>query len=234
MCGRFTQSYTWAQVREFLNFLGTPRNLQPHYNIAPTTAIDVLRLNDQGRELVSMRWGLVPPWWKKPLKELPATFNARAESVAEKPMFREAFKTRRCIIPISGFYEWTGAKNDRQPHLFSAADGSPVLAVAGLWSPWRDPATGEAGLSCTLIVSGASDWMKSYHDRMPVLLRPDRFSAWLDGSLGPEALRPAAEDALRAWPVSKRVNRAGDGDDEPAILLPVQPDIPIPSSGLLL
>ena len=130
MCGRFTQHYTWEEVHAFLSVFGPPRNLQPHYNIAPTDIVDVIRLDKEGdRELVPMRWGLVPGWWKKTAKEMPATFNARAESVAEKPMFRDAFKSRRCIIPASGFYEWTGAKGAKQPHLFTAADGSPVLGL---------------------------------------------------------------------------------------------------------
>jgi putative SOS response-associated peptidase YedK len=97
------------------------------------TSVDVVRLDTEGRrELISMRWGLVPVWWKKPRKEMPATFNARAETVPEKPMFRGAFRARRCFIPASGFFEWTGAKADRQPHLFTAGDGSPVLTCAGL------------------------------------------------------------------------------------------------------
>src|SRR4051812_1487461 len=152
MCGRFTQNYTWAEVHAFLSFLGVPRNLQPRYNIAPTTLIDAVRLGESGRELVPMRWGLIPSWWKKPLKELPATFNARAESVATKSMYRDAFKRRRCIIPASGFFEWTGTKSDRQPHLFTAADGSPLLAFAGLWDRWCDSESGEDLLSCTMIV----------------------------------------------------------------------------------
>jgi putative SOS response-associated peptidase YedK len=112
----------------FLDLLGPPRNLRPRYNIVPTTVIDVIRLGPHGRELVPMRWGLIPGWWKKTAKEVPATFNARAESVASKPMFRNAFRERRCIIPASGFYEWTGDKTNRQPHLFTAADCSRVLA----------------------------------------------------------------------------------------------------------
>ena len=107
MCGRFTQHYTWAQVSAFLSVIGAPLNLRPRYNIAPTTEIDVVRLDAEGRrELVRMRWGLVPAWWSKGLKAVPATFNARAETVTEKPMFRDAFRQRRCIIPASGFYEW--------------------------------------------------------------------------------------------------------------------------------
>jgi putative SOS response-associated peptidase YedK len=219
MCGRFTQHYTWSEVHAFLSLLGAPQNLRPHYNIAPTTNVDVVRLDREGRrELVAMRWGLVPFFWKKTLKEMPATFNARAESIAEKPMFREAFKRRRCIIPASGFFEWTGEKGDKQPHLFTAADGSPILAFAGLWEKWRDPATAEDVLSCTIIVSGASAWMMPYHDRMPVLLRAEDFDAWLNGTLGADALKPAAENALREWPVSKRVNRTGVGDDDPTII----------------
>jgi putative SOS response-associated peptidase YedK len=155
-----------------------------------------------GREMVPMRWGLIPDWWKKPRKEVPATFNARAETVAEKPMFRGAFRYRRCITPASGFYEWTGPRTARQPHLFTAADGSPALAFAGLWDHWIDPGNFDEVISATIIVSGASAWMRPYHERMPVLLEPQDFDAWLDGSLGPAALKPAAEEKLRELLVS--------------------------------
>ncbi len=221
MCGRFTQRYTWSEVHAFLSVIGAAKNLRPRYNIAPTTTIDVVRLGGGGRELVSMRWGLVPVWWKKPLKDVPATFNARAETVAQKPMFRDAFKKRRCIIPASGFFEWTGGKGEKVPHLFTAGDGSPVLAFAGLWDRWTDPASGDEVLSATIIVSGASEWMTPYHDRMPVLLGVEDFDGWLDGTLGPEALKPAAEEALQEWIVSSRVNRTGHGDDDPTIVEPV-------------
>ena len=220
MCGRFTQHYTWAELDEALSVIGPPRNLRPRYNIAPTTSIDVVRSGGEGREVASMRWGLVPAWWKKPLKDVPATFNARAETVAEKPMFRSAFKARRCIVPASGFYEWTGAKGDKTPHLFTAGDGSPVLAFAGLWDRWRDPETGDDVLSATIIVSGASEWMTAYHDRMPVLLGPETVEAWLTGQAGPEVLKPAAQDALREHVVSKRINRTGVGDDDPTLTAP--------------
>jgi putative SOS response-associated peptidase YedK len=230
MCGRFTQNYTWSEVHAFLNVfgdLGTPRNLQPRFNIAPTTFIDVVtsRVRNReivGREIVPMRWGLIPGWWKKSRKDVPATFNARAETVAEKPMFRGAFKYRRCIIPASGFYEWTGGKGDRQPHYFTAANGSPVLAFAGLWDQWMDPENSDEVVSATIIVSGASAWMQPYHDRMPVLLEASDFDLWLNGSLGAEALRPASEAALREWLVAPRLNRAGAGDDDPTIIEPVR------------
>ena len=185
---------------------------------------DVIRLDKDGkRELVPMRWGLIPAWWAKSLKEIPATFNARAESVADKPMFRDAFRGQRCIIPASGFYEWTGDKGNKQPHLFTAADGSPILAFAGLWDRWRDRAAGEDILSCTIIVCGANKWMETYHDRMPVILDEKDFDGWLDGSLGADALKCASESALREWLVSKRINRTGEGDDDPTVLEPLTP-----------
>jgi len=223
VCGRFTQHYTWAEVHAFLRIFGAPQNLQPRYNIAPTTWVDVVRLTeDEERELIRMRWGLIPAWWKKPLNELPSTFNARAESVAEKPMFRSAFRSRRCIIPASGFYEWTGEPGSKQPHLFTAVDGSPLLAFAGLWERWRNPETREEVLSCTMIVSGASSWMQDYHDRMPILLEPDQFDRWLYATMGSHELQPTAESALREWPVSRRLNRPGHGDEDPTIIEPAE------------
>ena len=132
---------------------------------------------------------------------------------------REAFRRRRCITPASGFFEWTGEKGDKTPHLFLAADGSPVLAFAGLWERWRNP-EGDEVLSATVIVSGASEWMIPYHDRMPVLLSGADIDGWLDGTLGQEGLKPAAASALREWTVSKRVNRTGVGDDDPTIVEP--------------
>lgn len=218
MCGRFTQYFTWSELHAALSVIGPARNLRPRYNIAPTSSVDVVRQAEAGNELAAMRWGLAPVWWKKSLAELPATFNARVETVADKPMFRDAFKKRRCIIPASGFYEWTGAKGAKQPHLFSAADGAPVLALAGLWDRWHDRQAGEEVLSCTIIVSAASQWMRPYHDRMPVLLDGGAIDAWLDGSFPAEALHPAEEGALQEWPVSKRVNRTGHGDDDPSLI----------------
>ena len=226
MCGRFTQTSTWAELHDTLDLVGAARNLRPRYNIAPTAEVDAVVDRGQGREILGMRWGLVPAWWKKPLKEVPSTFNARAETVASKPMFRDAFRRRRCVIPASGFFEWTeaadvaGAKGGKQPHYFSAAGGG-ALFFAGLWDRWTDPASGDEVLSCTVIVSGASAWMAPYHDRMPVLLGGAEFGPWLAGEAGPEVLRPAAESALREWPVSKRVNRPGHADD-PALIEPVQ------------
>jgi putative SOS response-associated peptidase YedK len=221
MCGRFTQSYTWRELVELYRLTQPARNLRPRYNIAPTTTIDVLRLAEAGPELVPMRWGLIPSWWKKTLKELPSTFNARAETVATKPMFRTAFRRTRCIVPASGYYEWHAAEGGKQPYFISAADGT-VLSIAGLWDGWRDPQTSETIFSCTLIVTAANDFTRSIHERMPVLLGRQDHDAWLSGQAGVELLRPAPNDLPRMWPVSKRVNVSGRGDDDAGLIEAVE------------
>jgi len=142
VCGRFTQSYTWRELVGLYRLTQPARNLRPRYNIAPTTAIDVVKLADAGRELVPMRRDLIPGWWKKTAKEVPSTFNARAETVAEKPMFRSAFKRARCIVPAPGYYEWRTVEGGKQPYFMSAADDE-VLSIAGLWDQWKDRETGE-------------------------------------------------------------------------------------------
>ena len=217
MCGRFTQRYTWRELVELYRLTQPARNLEPRYNVAPTTIIDVLRVRDGTREIVPIRWGLVPGWWKKSLKEVPATFNARSDTVAEKPMFRDAFRRSRCIIPASGYYEWQAVNGAKQPYYYSAADCS-VLSIAGLWDQWRDRETGEPLLSCTMIVTAANDIAGRVHDRMPVFLAENSFASWLDGSAGAELLRPAPENLLQVWPVSKSVNRSADDNNDPALI----------------
>ena len=221
MCGRFTQNLSWAEIHRLAGLIGQPRNLAPRYNIAPTTPIEVIRASDAGNELVPMYWGLVPSWWKKPIKELPATFNARAETLAERPMFRGAFKYRRCIIPASGFYEWTGAKGAKTPHYFTSRDGRP-LALAGIWDHWSGLDGGDDLPNATIIVGEANRWMRSFHDRMPVILDWRDAGAWMTGESPGALLQPVPEDALREWIVSKRVKKAGAGDDDPALIEPIE------------
>lgn len=123
-----------------------------------------------------------------------------------------------------GFFEWTADGDGRQPHYFTAANGS-LLAFAGLWDRWRDPATGDELLSCTMIVSGASAWMAPFHDRMPVLLEEADFDDWLNGTAGLEVLKPAMESTLQEWMVSKRMNKADVGDEDPDTIRPLsEPD----------
>ncbi len=219
MCGRFVQRYTWDEVQDLYELPDGPaRNLQAHYNVAPTDPVEVVRPAAAGGvELVSMRWGLVPWWWKKPLKQLPASFNARPETVADKPMFRDAFARHRCVIPASGYYEWLKRSDGRQPYFISAPDGG-VLSFAGLWDRWKNPETGEPVISCTIIVTDANALTRSIHDRMPVVLDNTDIRPWLNGEAGTELLRPAAEDRLRMWPVSRRVNKTGTGDDDPTLI----------------
>ena len=219
MCGRFVQRYTWDEIQDLYELPNGPApNLQAHYNVAPTDSVQVVRTTSEGvRELASMRWGLVPWWWKKPLKQVPASFNARAESVADKPMFRDAFKRHRCVIPASGYYEWLKRADGRQPYFISAADGG-LLSFAGLYDRWKNPETGERLASCTIIVTDANELTRPIHDRMPVVLDKADIRGWLSGEDGTELLRPAGEDRLRMWPVSRRVNKTGAGDDDPTLL----------------
>jgi putative SOS response-associated peptidase YedK len=220
MCGRFTNRLTWREIVALyrLTSPASPeRNLPARYNICPTTTIDAVIERDGRRELAPMRWGLVPSWWKKKAKETPATFNARAETVAEKPMFRAAFKRNRCLIPASGYYEWQTTSTGKQPYYFTAHDGSP-LTVAGLWDEWKDIETGEPLKSCTMIIIEANKFVSKIHDRMPVILQPKEFDGWLTGKAGVELLKPAANDYLQTWPVSRRVNSSRAPSDDPTVL----------------
>jgi putative SOS response-associated peptidase YedK len=218
MCGRFTQHYTWRELVALYRLTIPAVNLQPRYNVAPTTTIDVIVPGGGKLKLARMRWGLIPSWWKKTAKEAPSTFNARAETVAEKPMFRAAFKRSRCVVPASGYYEWKATETGKQPYYISAADGS-VLSFAGLWDEWRDRETSEVVKSCTIIVTAANAFTGKIHDRMPAILRD--YEPWLAGKAGVEVLRPAPEDMLQMWPVSRKVNRVGN-DSEATLIQAVQ------------
>jgi putative SOS response-associated peptidase YedK len=171
------------------------------------------------RDVVRMRWGLVPRWWSKPLKELrAATFNARAETVETKPFFRDAFRRTRCLIPMSGYYEWQDTPSGKQPWYFTARDGSPILTAAGLWDEWKNRETGERLKSCTMIVGEPNDMAAQIHDRMPAFLTEQQFAPWLSGEAGAGMLKPAPNDFLQRWPVSKRVN-SSKADAEDATLI---------------
>ena len=217
MCGRFTVKATWAELVALyrLTMDAPPHNLRPRYNVCPTDPVDVVTEREGKRELVTMRWGLVPWWWSKPLKELRmATFNARAETVEAKPVFRDAFKRSRCLIPISGYYEWQNTPSGKQPWYFTAADSSPLLTAAGLWDEWKNRETGERLKSCTMIVGEPNAFAADIHDRMPIFLGEDQFVPWLNGEAGAEVLKPAPNDYLQRWPVSKRVNSSKANTDD--------------------
>jgi len=126
--------------------------------------------------------------------------------VTTKPFFREPFKTKRCLMPVSGYYEWQDTPGGKQPHYFTARDGSPVLTIAGLWDEWKNRETGERIKSCTMIICEPNELVAQAHDRMPVLLQPDQLDHWLSGDMGVEELKPAPNDYLQRRAVSKRVN----------------------------
>ena len=187
MCGRFIRMYTWQELVALYRLTLGTSNLQPRYNICPTTQIDVVDSAGGTRELVSMRWGLIPSWWRKPLKEMKlSTFNARAETVTTKPMFRSAFKRNRCIIPASGYYEWQTTPAGKQPYYFTPKDG-PILSIAGLWDEWKNPETGKSLRSCTMIITEPNKFVAKIHDRMSDLLSPNQFEPWLSGKGGPKS-----------------------------------------------
>jgi putative SOS response-associated peptidase YedK len=138
----------------------------------------------------------------------------RAETVETKPFFRDAFKRTRCLIPLSGYYEWQATPGGKQPWYFTAADGSPLLTAAELWDEWKERASGEQIKSCTMIITEPNDFVAEVHDRMPVLLTEDQFVPWLRGEAGTEVLKPAPDDYLQRWSVSRRVNSSkADADD---------------------
>jgi putative SOS response-associated peptidase YedK len=225
MCGRSTHKLTWEEIVALyrLTMEGPPHNLRPRFNVCPTTTIDTVVEHDGKRDLVPMRWGLVPSWWSKPLKELKlATFNARAETVTTKPFFRSAFKRNRCLIPVSGYYEWQTTPDGKQPWYFTARDGSPALTIAGLWDEWKNPETGAPIKSCTMIITEPNGFVAEMHDRMPVLLTEKQFEPWLSGEAGTEYLTPAPNDYLQRCSVSKRVNSSRADDDDQTLIEKIQ------------
>lgn len=182
-------------------------NVEPRYNVCPTDTIDTIIEVNGERQYQPMRWGLVPSWWSKTIKDVKlATFNARAETVQEKPFFKSAFRSKRCIIPVSGYYEWQAIGKEKQPWYFTRRDGGPIISVAGMWDEWTDRQTGQKLRSVAMIITEPNKFVAEVHDRMPVLLKPDQFESWLTAKAGKEALVPAPEDMLQKWPVSKRVN----------------------------
>lgn len=212
MCGRFSQRQSAEAIAQAFQVLEVP-SLTPRYNIAPTQAVATVLQNSQqeGRHLKMLHWGLIPSWAKDP-KIASKLINARAETVAEKPSFRSAFRQRRCLVVADGFYEWQQQENkkQKQPYYFRFKDESP-FAFAGLWERWEDP-NGKEIQSCTLLTTEANDLMRPIHHRMPVILSPKDYELWLDPEVKkPELLQPLLHpyptEEMTAYPVSKLVNK---------------------------
>lgn len=180
-------------------------NLAPNWNVAPSQTAPVVRRHPETRErhLDALRWGLLPHWARDP-KSVRQPINARAETVATAPIFRDAFARRRCIVPADAFYEWKQAPGGKLPYAIATRSGE-MLGLAGLWEGWRGEG-GEVIRSFAIITTTANATLRALHERMPVLLPPDAWAAWLEGERPGELLRPAPDDLLRLWPVSAAVN----------------------------
>lgn len=209
MCGRFTLAADANELAEYFG-LDVPADLPARFNIAPTQTVPVVRNGtDGGLEWAMVRWGLVPGW-AKDLSIGNRLINARAETVAEKPAFRGAFRRRRCLIPSSGFYEWQGqGTGQKQPYWIGFADQN-VFAFAGLWERWTDPESGESIDSCSIITTQANGIVAPIHARMPVVLSHTAHTPWLDTDTPPSALAsllaPYPDAGMLAYPVSTAVN----------------------------
>ncbi len=205
MCGRFTLRTPLSKV---IAQLGLPlaTEIPARYNIAPSQAILTVRHGPAGKELIPMRWGFVPAWAPDATG---AMINARSETAASKPTFREAFRQRRCLIPADGFYEWKKSGRRKEPYYIELADGRPFV-FAGLWERWHDTDT------CAILTTSANSLLAPLHDRMPVLLDPPNFDGWLEPAATPEQLQPLLatypSKAMRITPVGLRVNSVANDD----------------------
>jgi putative SOS response-associated peptidase YedK len=212
MCGRFA-FYSPSEAAAALFGADATVEVQPRYNIAPTQFVAAIR-NDQNeqRELVMLRWGLVPFWAKDPSIGN-RMINARAETVAEKPAYRAAYRHRRCVVLADGFYEWHKDGDVKTPYFISLASGG-AFALAGLWENWTDKESGDMLQTTTLITTEANEFMTPLHHRMPVILESDTAGEWLAGSAGLLDDVAAITPPLQAWPVDRRVNNARNEGEE--------------------
>jgi putative SOS response-associated peptidase YedK len=219
MCARFFRHpVTWAEYHDALNISAVKGVDAPEatYNAAPTTIQPIIRQAEHTDqvELAPARWGLVPSWWTKPLSEMKfSTFNAQAETAAEKPVFRGAFRHKRCLLPVSGFYEWTGAKGAKTPFAIGLRNRR-WFCIAGLWdSALID---GSEIQSFTVLTTKPNDLMAGIHTRMPVIIAPEDYDLWLDPDVGdPTRLfEPFPTDAMHAWVVGSSVGNVRNNSPE--------------------
>jgi len=209
MCGRFALHSSPKKIKEDFGIGAVTGEMKPSYNIAPGDEVCAI-IRQENIRLGQLRWGLIPPW-AKDLPRASKLINARAETLADRPSFKRAFRERRCLIPADGFYEW----KDRQPW-YCAPIADTLFAFAGLWETWRG--TDQAPYhSCTIITAGAGESMRAIHDRMPVILTPEAIEAWLDpATTDPSTLRAILTDGrvttVRTYPVSKFVDSPANND----------------------
>jgi len=220
MCGRYSITSPVAALRRVFAFEGPLPNLGPSYNVAPTRAVPIIIADEGARRLTFARWGLVPSWAKE--IAAPPLINARAETVADKPAFRSAFKRRHCLVPADGFFEWQAQPSGpKQPYNIVVGEGGP-FGMAGIWETWMAPDGGEL-VSMAIITTKASARLAPIHDRMPVVVLPADYALWLDPK---ERAREDAEDIFaraqhvdfRPYRVSRRVNAVAN--DDPDVIAP--------------
>jgi putative SOS response-associated peptidase YedK len=217
MCGRYRLSRRKQIIEQYFDSTPWEEDWYPRYNIAPTQLIPVVRLNpkEPSRALSLMRWGLVPHWAKDP-SIATSTINAKSETAATKPAFRDPLKFRRCLIPADGFYEWQRTAKLKQPFCFEVDDGE-LFAFAGIWDGWKN-AEGQWIKTCSILTTNPNALTSTVHDRMPVILDPGGYDLWLDPGMQDvnaisQLLKPYDARLMRCYPVSTRVN-SGANDDE--------------------
>jgi putative SOS response-associated peptidase YedK len=215
MCGRFSLSGDIDFYADYFGVETASESIEPSWNVAPTDPVYALAERDHVRRIGTMMWGLIPHWANDPKA---IQINARAETVARTPAFRDSFARKRCLIPADGFYEWEPKEKGRTPHWIFRADGYP-MAMAGLWSSWKDPSDGTWVRTCAIITTKAEGVVAPLHNRMPVSLEPKAWDGWLDRDLKDpgevEALLQAIDpDLLMEHAVSNRVNSVKNNGPE--------------------
>ncbi|MBD8893093.1 SOS response-associated peptidase [Roseibium litorale] len=214
MCGRFALTSPPEAVRSMFGYEEQP-NFPARYNIAPTQPVATVRNEHGKRHFELVRWGLIPSWVKDPAS-FTLLINGRAETVLEKPSFRNAMRNCRCLFPATGFYEWRRTPEGKQPFFIRPVDGG-TMAFAGLWQTWSDPDGGDID-TAAIVTTRANDLMAPIHDRMPAIILPEQIGDWLDTAnvMAKDArklLRPAPDGYLEAVPVSSRVNSVANDDE---------------------
>jgi putative SOS response-associated peptidase YedK len=218
MCGRYRLSRRKQIIEEYFGSAPWDDDWNPRYNIAPTQPVPVIRQHPKEpvRQISTMRWGLIPSW-AKDASVATGTINARSETAATKPAFRDPIKFRRCLIPADGFYEWSRTANGKQPYCFEVNEGE-LFAFAGLWDGWKI-AEGQWIKTCSILTTTPNVVTGAVHDRMPVILRKDDYDVWLDPGMQnvaaiSELLKPFDPRLMRCYPVSSRINHVGNDDED--------------------
>jgi putative SOS response-associated peptidase YedK len=216
VCGRYRLSRRKEILEEHFDSTSGEEDWSPRYNIAPTQPVPVIRQHPTvpTRKLSLLRWGLIPSWATDP-SVAARMINARSETAKVKPAFRDALKSRRCLIPADGFYEWQRTGKAKQPYCFEVDEGA-LFAFAGLWDRWIDP-SGHTVETCSILTTTPNALTSAVHDRMPVVLEPASYDLWLDPGMkdvgaASQLLRPYNAGLMRCYPISARINQVANND----------------------